>query len=342
MPLKTAHNIFAWLLLQTGITAPSRRARGHLSIATFHRVLPETERRAYPLPGLAVTPEELNAFLTYFMQHFDCGPLARQHERFLQNETTEHPLLAITFDDAQHDNYQYARPILAHHQIKASFFAPVHAVQTGELLWHDRLCFSVQALLHGTRDEQENLSQTLVRAKLHLPQTRHLMLEIMQAAKTLPLEQRLQLVENLMSAAEITQFPKFALPMTFDELAELAAAGHEIGSHSMTHSLMTECDDNTLAYEINESRHILQSRIKQAIDTFCYPNGNADRRTALAVAAAGYRRAVTTRWGNNSKKTDPFLLRRYDMDAKRVQNARGDFMPALLAFRMSGLYPGLR
>ena len=31
-----------------GLTVPRRRGRGALSVATFHRVLPETERLAYP------------------------------------------------------------------------------------------------------------------------------------------------------------------------------------------------------------------------------------------------------------------------------------------------------
>jgi peptidoglycan/xylan/chitin deacetylase (PgdA/CDA1 family) len=129
--------------------------------------------------------------------------------------------------------------------------------------------------------------------------------------------------------------------MTFEELAELATDGHEIGSHSMTHCLMPECDDGALSYEVVESRRILQNRLGKTVASFCYPNGNSDSRTAQAVAQAGYLRAVTTTWGSNGKDTDLFRLHRYDMVSKRVQNSKGEFVPALLAFRMSGLNPGL-
>ena len=109
----------------------------------------------------------------------------------------------------------------------------------------------------------------------------------------------------------------------------------------MTHCLMPECDDRALAYEVGESRRVLQDRLGLPIESFCYPNGNSDARTARAVAEAGYRRAVTTTWGSNGQDADQFQLHRCDMSAKHVQNSHGQFMPALLAFRMSGFYPGL-
>jgi hypothetical protein len=35
-----------------------------------------------------------------------------------------------------------------------------------------------------------------------------------------------------------------------------------------------------------ESRRVLQARLAQPIESFCYPNGNSDARTADAVAKA--------------------------------------------------------
>ena len=105
---------------------------------------------------------------------------------------------------------------------------------------------------------------------------------------------------------------------------------------------MPECDDRALTYELSESRRVLQEHLRQPIESFCYPNGNSDARTARAVAEAGYRLAVTTAWGDNARDADRFQLRRFDMNAERVQSSSGKLMPALLAFRMSGFYPGLR
>ena len=56
---QTVRNNIARLLLVAGITRPASRSKRRLSIATFHRVLPEAQRQAYPYPELVVTPEEL-------------------------------------------------------------------------------------------------------------------------------------------------------------------------------------------------------------------------------------------------------------------------------------------
>lgn len=334
-------NSIAKLLFRTGLTAPLRRCRGRLSVVTFHRVLPEAERLAYPYPGLVVTPQELDAFLTYLTEHFDCGALAPQHERYLRGEITARPLLALTFDDGQHDNFRNARAVLARHHVKASFFAPVAAVERHELLWHDRLGFAVLALLKQAQEGRDRLTRVLVTAGMSGIGPRTLVQNVVQEAKGLVLEERLRLVDALVQASGTVHAPEFARLMTFEELAELAADGHEIGSHSMTHCLMPECDDYALIYEVNESRRVLQARIGRSIESFCYPNGDSDARTADAVAKAGYRRAVTTKWGHNGSGADQFQLRRCDMDAARVRDSSGKFVPALLAFRMSGLYPGL-
>lgn len=338
---KEFRNSIASFLSITGITSPARRGREKLSIVTFHRILPESQRLTYPFPGLAVTPEELDAFLTYLKQHFDCGSLSTQHTRHLSGEITSRPLLAVTFDDAQYDNYSNARPVLARHGIKASFFVPVVAVERQELLWHDRFGFALRALLNQEQGGPAQLTDILSAAGMPTSDPYNLVGRVVQASKGLTLEARLRLVEQVAKAAGATEAPAYARLMTFAELAELAADGHEIGSHSMTHCMMPECDDSALAYEIAESRRVLQDRLGLPIETFCYPNGNSDARTAQAVAQAGYRRAVTTAWGYNGQDSDRFRLRRFDMVSKHVQDAKGQFLPALLDFRMSGFYPGL-
>ena len=335
-------NSIARVLFITGITAPVRRCQGRLSIATFHRVLPEAERQDYPFPGLVVTPEELNGFLTYFTENFDCSDLETQHERYLSGETSGRPLLAITFDDAQYDNYKYARPLLAHHQVKASFFVPITAVEQQELLWHDQLGFAILNLLKQSHVGRERLLAILPSTGLAVDDKGDLLSNIVNASKNIALEARLKLVASLVEASGTAQAPEFARLMSFNEIEELAADGHEIGSHSMTHCLMPELDDRTLSYEVTESRNILHTRLGKPIYSFCYPNGNSDARTEHAVAQAGYLRAVTTDWGSNDQEADRFRLRRFDMTAKHVQDSKGRFMPALLAFRMSGFYPGLR
>lgn len=332
----------ARLLFFSGRINPQRTAQGRLSIVTFHRVLQAVERETYPYPGLVVTPGELTDLLAYFTRHFDCGTLATQQERYRGNAESNRPLLAITFDDAQYDNFLHARPVLARFGVRASFFVPVSAVENQTPLWHDRLGFAVLGLSQQGADGLKHLQGILAAAGLSGRGTGSLVDNVVQESKGLKLEVRLRLVNTIAEAVGNDRVPEFARMMSFGELAELANEGHEIGSHSMTHCLMPECDEQALEYEIAESRRVLQTKLGLPIESFCYPNGNSDARSAAAVAQAGYRRAVTTTWGLNDGTADRFRLRRCDMDAGRMCDASGKFMPALLAFRMSGLYPGLK
>jgi peptidoglycan/xylan/chitin deacetylase (PgdA/CDA1 family) len=130
--------------------------------------------------------------------------------------------------------------------------------------------------------------------------------------------------------------------MTFDELALLAEEGHEIGSHSHSHPILPTVDDASLREELEQSRATLEKRLKRSVTSLCYPNGDADARVVQAARVAGYQRAVTTRWGWNARGADPFLLERCDMTGAEARASTGQLSRAQVAFRMSGLYPGLR
>lgn len=129
--------------------------------------------------------------------------------------------------------------------------------------------------------------------------------------------------------------------MNVKQMKELIARGHEIGSHSHSHPLLPQCTEEELVVEIMGSKQRLESALDVPVTTFCYPNGSTDPLSVEHVRKAGYRAAVTTLWGSNSRGHDPFLLQRFDMNAKHAKDRKGRFSEARLAWRMSGLYPGL-
>ncbi len=122
----------------------------------------------------------------------------------------------------------------------------------------------------------------------------------------------------------------------------LAEEGHEIGSHSMSHALLPELDEHALRYEIGESRRIIEQNLGIGVFSFCYPNGDADGRVVEMVKNAGYTQAVTTRWGPNPEDRSVFELHRCDLQGTHVRSARGVLSETRLAWRISGLHPGLK
>jgi peptidoglycan/xylan/chitin deacetylase (PgdA/CDA1 family) len=333
-----SRDIIANLLSLIKVTGPSNCHGDKLLIITFHRVLPENERKQYPYPGLVVTPEELRWFVNYFQRYYTCGQLSEMHTRYSDGERPKKPFLAITFDDGQLDNYRYAKPVLDEFNIKASFFIPVKHIEESIPIWHDHLGFAVINAIK-TKKGKQALKNLLYDNKINV-ESGLWTSEIVRGAKQMMPNERYNFI-NKINALSNFSIPEWAKLMDWNQIRELDQSGHEIGSHTMTHTLLPQCNDTELEFELVESKKILEQRIDNSIDSFCYPNGDHDQRTIKAVQLAGYQCAITTSWGTNTSLNDIYALKRCDMDAHRARGAFKQLSEATLALRLSGFHPGL-
>lgn len=87
--------------------------------------------------------------------------------------------------------------------------------------------------------------------------------------------------------------PQFPI-MTPEQVRAAAAAGHEVGSHTMTHARLAGADPAVLATEVGSSRRLLEDVLQAEVPGFCYPYGSYDAAAADAVRAAGYGNACVT------------------------------------------------
>ena len=71
-------------------------------------------------------------------------------------------------------------------------------------------------------------------------------------------------------------------------VAELAAAGIEIGSHSATHPHLAGLSARRQAAEVSASRGRLEDLLSAPVPGFAYPYGSMDEAARYAVGAAGY------------------------------------------------------
>lgn len=79
-----------------------------------------------------------------------------------------------------------------------------------------------------------------------------------------------------------------------DQVRQVAAAGQEVGSHTMSHIRLAGADPATLTAEIAGSRAVLEDVLQAPVPSFCYPYGNFDAAASRAAAAAGYDHACVT------------------------------------------------
>ncbi len=76
--------------------------------------------------------------------------------------------------------------------------------------------------------------------------------------------------------------------MTAADVRNVADAGMEVGSHSMSHIRLPESTDEELAEEVRRSREVLAELAGRPVTGFCYPYGAVGEREVQAVRAAGY------------------------------------------------------
>jgi peptidoglycan/xylan/chitin deacetylase (PgdA/CDA1 family) len=112
------------------------------------------------------------------------------------------------------------------------------------------------------------------------------------------------------------------------DLARLAEAGVEIGSHGLAHRDLTALDAGGLREETAGSRAALEAALGRPVATFCYPYGRLDAPAEAAVRAAGYSAAVSIHGYPGARPGDLHALPRMIVNPgesrfERLLKARG-------------------
>ena len=105
--------------------------------------------------------------------------------------------------------------------------------------------------------------------------------------------------------------------LSWDELAELDAAGIRIGSHGIGHRRLAELPADQALREIALSKLRLEERLGHAVEAYAYVKGTrADYRAehASLVEQAGYELGFTAVSGPNGPRSDRFQLLRYTIE----------------------------
>ncbi len=150
----------------------------------------------------------------------------------------------------------------------------------------------------------------------------------MQFLKAAAPEERAKILQSAGAGeGEACYDPAYRL-MSLDQMCDLHARGHEIGSHTLSHPLLPQLSDAQLHDELARSRQMLSQYLgDNSVEGIAYPNGDADPRVVRAAIDAGYRYAVVTRPGQFvATGTDRMLIPRLDMNPNRVSSGQ-------LAFR---------
>jgi peptidoglycan/xylan/chitin deacetylase (PgdA/CDA1 family) len=311
------------LMSVSGAFAPFRMAnRAKALILTYHRF-------SHDGAGETTSTRAFSEQLDYLTSHYRIVPLSSLAEYLSGSGLLPASIASIAIDDGYRDAYEIAFPILKRYKAPATLFVVTDFVDRKGWLWADKLRYLTR------RADLDKISVTINKGTLSfMPRRYRSRLEaatqINFALKLVPDELKEELILRIAAAfgVELPELPTEEYrPITWKQAREMDAGGVQIGSHTVTHPILTRVSDERLLNELVDSRSRLQAMLGRAVDLFCYPNGDHDQRVSRAVRAAGYKCAVTVEPGLNGAGSDLLRLRRV-----HTQNSLARFIQCTSGF----------
>jgi len=95
------------------------------------------------------------------------------------------------------------------------------------------------------------------------------------------------------------------------QIKDWLAAGHQIGSHTLTHPFLTRIPPAQAREEIMAGKKKLEDLFGVEVRHFCYPYGDWNEGVRDMVSETGYLTACTIGFGVNTSETPPHALLRF-------------------------------
>ena len=293
-----------------------RRRSASAQILVYHRVNDENDAIFPGVPIRAFAKQ-----MEYVAEHYTVCSLSETVER-IRSDDVPAELLTITFDDGYRDNYENAFPILSRLSLPATVFLATGAIDSGRMLWHDRVFSALRGTQAKALEKFFNNEQTF---SLNTPGEKRLaLMEVLKFLWSLDDRDRSLWVERLINNLRIDESVACdGLMLGWDDIRAMSKHRVSFGAHTVTHPILSKLPPCQLQREIRESKETIESNLNMPVKHFAYPVGRREDFTEDVkneLREAGFECAVTTIFGANDSKQDLFELRRatpwdHDIDA---------------------------
>lgn len=314
-----------------------RRRRQDLVALSYHGVL-EGNRRAADrnIYGTTVSTHEFEGHLAFLKRHFH--PVrASEAEEWAHGERELPPnAVLVTFDDGFRNNLTHAAPLLMRYGVPAILFVATGYLGTRRILWPQEL---YEIAVRWPREEIPHPGGTTVFSLAGARRARAR--QLCEQAKRMPMSTVSAYLDALRQETplpeDVADSDVYAF-LTWEQARQWTSLGFDIGSHTVSHWILTGCREQELRRELEDSKRDIERRLGVACTSFCYPNGGPkdwSAEAAAAVRAAGYRAAYTLADRVQSKKR----VNAYAIDRVEVPGHVGQ---APFRARVSGSVEALR
>jgi len=300
--------------------------RGSLIILCYHRILPmeELEGKLHQ-PGMITDTDQFRQQIDYLLDNYvvlSLPQLIQRDEEHSLDQDRQYCIL--TFDDGWRDNFIHAREVLLEKGVPATIFLATDFIGTGRWFWPERLGFLFDNMIaRGNWRSQTarlrelamafGLDHSLLIGCLETPTHQGRIRKydkVVERFKKYPQETLERFLVGWQSEMGL-EGPTGRAVLNWDEVRQMVGDGISFASHGHTHRILTNLTSDFVQSELELSTTVLSDQNLPFLPVFCYPNGSYNNEIIDIVRHAGYRYAVTTRFGvNRDCVRSPYELNR--------------------------------
>lgn len=306
--------LVASLLQSTGVLGAmelASRERG-LFVLNYHR-LGTTAGNELDDATFSATAEALRQQMAYLKRWFAMPPVHEVLEALTRGRFDQ-PTALVTFDDGYRDNYELGLPVLRSLHVPACFFVVSGYLDAPSLPWWDHVAYAVKRTTVDTL--RLAYPEPLEFDLRSTPRTR-VTYRILRAYKQAQQLDQRRFFDELSAATGVdvdVQALGRNLFVTWEAAREMQDAGMTIGSHTVTHPVLSSLSEGDQRRELVESRERIGQMLGAKPDVLAYPVGGPTAFTEVTkrvARQAGYRAAFSYFGGlNQAGRTDPFAIGR--------------------------------
>jgi hypothetical protein len=241
-----------------------------------------------------------------------CGRLVSLNEGLERLQTSgSGRMLALTFDDFYEQVYHYIHIEKLNDNVPVSAFMATKYATGGMPFWWDR----VSLILDQTRADQlvwkgqtYPLSSASARQRIA-----YFIRADLRLRHTDEIDHSVNSLQRALGCDSVAA-PDSQRPASWPQVVEMAKAGIEIGSHTISHPALSALSESDLVHELQQSKELLEERTSRPVAGIAYPFGGTEHfneRVCVLARTTGYRYGLTCVEGINRPGTNPFRLSRY-------------------------------
>ena len=295
--------------------------RGGCAVVNYHGVMPgDYTRDGGFLDGNLVSEGELRKQLRFLKSHYDV--ITPQDFRLWieKGEILPSRAVLITCDDGLLNSLTDMVPVLQSENLVCLFFVTgASCSDRPGMLWYEELYHLLRAAETMGQEVQLPIGPECRSMPSATFQSRWW--GAVRGASCLGSGARAEWMEQLRGKCgvdDVWRSERRWRLLNHRELHALAQTGMEVGAHTMTHPVLSDCSVAEAAREIAESKGQLERALGRTIWAFAYPFGNpstmGEREVALA-REAGYTCAFLNVGGGGVDRATPFALFRTHVSA---------------------------